>query len=88
MYFRLLRSRKGSPYARSKPLTRFARSLSRAIPEELCDNSESALKVAARGAHQEIKHVSACSTPEALENLFFKMDVERRVTFRMKWANA
>ena len=77
---RLLRRRRGSPYARSKTLARFARSLSRATPSrQFSNDSQRGKEVATLNAHHEIEQITASATAEAVEDFFLRMDVERRM---------
>jgi hypothetical protein len=84
---RTLRVLRGSPYARSKPLAASRLALA-GYPRNFRDNLQRTPKIAASRTHQKLKHVAACATAKALENLLAGMNVERRVPFRMQRAKA
>jgi len=76
------------PYPRVK--TRAASRLTVAgyLFGEFGDDLQRAKKVTARGAHDESEQVSSGPTPEAVENLFLSVNIERGMALAVDWTEA
>src|ERR1700693_2019598 len=77
------------PFARSKTLARFARSLSRATPrKKFRDDPQRVGEVTGLDALNEIEYVRGRAAAKAVEKFFFRMDAKTRVTFLVERTQA